>query len=320
MSHIFFIDPLEKLNIKKDSTLMMALSFQQKGIDCYLLEEKDFYITNEPGTSFKVSKFSGDFKADGCYLDHLKKGETLDYTILKDDVIHMRIDPPYDTKYHRYLLMLDQVKQDTGCEVLNSPVEIMKFNEKMIAYKDLSHSHLSYIGSSIDGFTQFVARLSSQGFDDIILKPLDLYSGIGVEKVSIQDSELMGKFTQKVAEFHGAIVCQPFIKEVYSGEYRAIYFDGEELGSIIKKPNEGEFLANIAQGAKFEKVVLPTKIKNICNEIATDLLAHGLRFLAFDILGEGVNEVNITCPGLLVEVSYAFDQNLCFHIAEKFKS
>jgi glutathione synthase len=318
MSHIFFIDPLEKLNIKKDSTLMMALSFQEKGIECYLLLEKDFYITNEPGTAFKVFKFSGKFKEDGCYLDHLEKGESLNYEISNKDVIHMRIDPPYDTKYHRYLLMLDQVKQDTGCEVLNSPLEIMKYNEKMIAYKDLSHSHLSYIGSSEEGFLNFVNRLENKKFEDIILKPLDLYSGIGVEKVSIKDSDLLKKFQEKVTEFHGAIVCQPFVKDVYNGEYRAIYFDGEEIGSIIKKPNKGEFLANIAQGAKFEKVILPENIKKICNKIADDLCKDGVRFLAFDILGEGVNEVNITCPGLLVEVSYAYGQNLCFAIADRF--
>ncbi|MFT6631384.1 MAG: glutathione synthase [Bacteriovoracaceae bacterium] len=318
MSHIFFIDPLEKLNIKKDSTLMMALSFQEKGIECYLLLEKDFYITNEPGTAFKVFKFTGKFKEDGCYLDHLKKGESLNYEISNKDVIHMRIDPPYDTKYHRYLLMLDQVKQDTGCEVLNSPLEIMKYNEKMIAYKDLSHSHLSYIGSSEEGFLKFVNRLENKKYEDIILKPLDLYSGIGVEKVSIKDSDLLKKFQEKVTEFHGAIVCQPFVKDVYNGEYRAIYFDGEEIGSIIKKPNKGEFLANIAQGAKFEKVILPENIKKICNKIADDLCKDGVRFLAFDILGEGVNEVNITCPGLLVEVSYAYGQNLCFAIADHF--
>ena len=46
MAHIFFIDPIEKLNIKKDSTLMMALTFQQMGLESYILFEKDFFVTN----------------------------------------------------------------------------------------------------------------------------------------------------------------------------------------------------------------------------------------------------------------------------------
>lgn len=115
-------------------------------------------------------------------------------------------------------------------------------------------------------------------------------------------------------------MAQPFVKEVTVGEYRAIYFDGVELGTIIKKPKEGEFLANIAQGALFEKKELPRKLKEQCDQIAKDLFEDGTRFLAFDILGDGVNEVNITCPGLLVEVSYACKKNLCFSILDAIES
>ncbi len=318
MAHIFFIDPLEKLNIKKDSTLMMALSFQQKGFECYLMFESDFYITNEKDVKLNIWSFEGGFKEDGCYLDHLNKLLQKEYTITSKDIIHMRIDPPYDTRYQRYLWMLDQIQNQSSCEVLNNPLKIMKYNEKLVAYKDLAYSHLSYIGSSEDGFIRFVDKLKKQSVKNLILKPLDLYSGIGVEKVDINADNLLVKFQQKVEEFHGAIVCQPFVEEVYDGEYRAIYFDGEEIGTIIKRPNPGEYLANIAQGAKFEKIALPAKLKTICNKIAKELMNDGVRFLAFDILGDGVNEVNITCPGLLVEVSYAFEKNLCFIIADKF--
>ncbi len=318
MAHIFFIDPLEKLNIKKDSTLMMALSFQQRGIESYLLFEKDFYITNEIKTELKLYKFSGSFKEDGCYLAKLEKTETIDYEVTENDIIHMRIDPPYDSRYQRYLWMLDFIQNQTQCEVINSPLKIMKYNEKLVAYRDLENSLPSYIGSSEEGFTKFTADLAKQGIKDLILKPLDLYSGIGVEKVSMSDPELMDKFQKKVKEFMGAIVCQPFKDDVYEGEYRAIYFDAEEIGSIIKKPQAGEFLANIAQGAKFEKVELPETLKSICDKVAKELYEDGVRFIAFDLLGGGINEINVTCPGLLVEVSYAYEKNLCLLIAERF--
>jgi glutathione synthase len=318
MTHIFFIDPLEKLNIRKDSTLMMALSFQKKGHNCFLLFEKDFYVTNEEKSYLNLFEFSGDFKADGCYLKHLELGKMQIKEILDSDIIHMRIDPPYDSRYQRYLWMLDLLCEKTQCEVLNEPLKIMKYNEKLVAYKDLSQSHLSYIGSGQDGFLKFIKTLKDHDYTDIILKPLDLYSGIGVEKVSLLDGLLIEKFENKVREFHGAIVCQPFIKDVYAGEYRSIYFDGVEIGTIIKRPNEGEFLANIAQGAKFEKKELPVKLKAICDKVAQELYQDGVRFLAFDVLGGGLNEVNITCPGLLVEVSYAYEKNLCYLIADKF--
>ena len=46
MAQILFIDPIEKLNVRKDSTLMVALSFQELREEVYLLFEKDFYVNN----------------------------------------------------------------------------------------------------------------------------------------------------------------------------------------------------------------------------------------------------------------------------------
>lgn len=318
MAHIFFIDPLEKLNIRKDSTLMMALTFLREGIECYLMFEEDFYITNDKESNLAVYNFDGVFAPEGFYLGDIMLGEKITHSLSKSDIIHMRIDPPYDTRYQRYLWMLDFLEQKTHCEVLNNPLKIMKYNEKLVAYRDLSHSHHSYIGSSLSGFQTFIEKLKSLKHKEIILKPLDLYSGIGVEKVAIDSHDLIQKFEQKVKDFHGAIVCQPFIEDVYKGEYRSIYFDGEELGTIIKKPKSGEYLANIAQGAAFEKVELPVKLKEVCNKIAQELYQDNVRFIAFDLLGGAVNEINVTCPGLLVEVSYACKENLCHIIASKF--
>ena len=319
MKQVFFIDPIEKLNPRKDSTLMLALSFQQKGHEAYVLFEKDFFITNEKIQKLHMYKFSGEFEDDGCYVKNFTITDSIQLEINREISLHMRIDPPYDSRYQRYLWMLDFMRENTGCTVLNDPLKIMKYNEKLIAYKDLERGHLSYIGASMDGFNHFTTLLKEHGYDEVILKPLDLYSGIGVEKVSLLDHKnLQMVFQNKVVEFKGAIVCQPFIKEVYQGEYRSIYFDGKELGTIIKKPKEGEYLANIAQGAHFEKIELTAELKKICNQIAMDLYNDGVRLLAFDLLGGKVNEVNITCPGLLVEVSYAFKKNLCFTIVEQF--
>jgi glutathione synthase len=42
----------------------------------------------------------------------------------------------------------------------------------------------------------------------------------------------------------------------------------------------------------------------------SELAKFGVDWVAFDILGDSVQEVNITCPGLLVEVSFALRRNL----------
>lgn len=308
MKHILFIDPIEKLNPKKDSTLMLATTMKMAGVEVYLLFEKDFYLSNKLDPEFQVYDFSSDFYEDGCYLKSFKLGEASQQKLTVQDIIHMRIDPPFDTRYLRYLWML-RFYQEQGIRVMNSPDGILKYNEKLHAYAQAS-SLASYVGSSVSEFIKFAELMKKENHKELILKPLDLYQGMGVEKILIDRSDLALKFESKVLENNGPVVAQPFCKEVVNGEIRSLYFKGKELGSILKVPKKGEFLANIAQGADFHAIELTTSVKEECNRICAELLSDGVDWVAFDIMGEHVSEVNITCPGLLVEVSFAHKKNL----------
>lgn len=316
MRHVLFIDPLEKLNISKDSSLMFALSLQEKGHETYLLFEKDFYFTNSGEITMNVYSFSGSFKSDECYIENFN---ILDQKVIElgsEDTIHMRIDPPFDTRYMRYLWMLRSLKR-VNVKVLNNPDGILLFNEKLCAYEHKS-SLPSYIGSSESEFINFATQIYESGNKSLILKPLDLYQGIGVEKLDIgeqfNEEECLRVFKRKVDEYKGPVIVQPFEKTVTSGEVRSIYYQGKEIGSILKVPQDGEWLANIAMGAKYQKYDLSKEQRKICDEISLDLLDYGVDWIAFDILGNSVSEVNITCPGLLVEVSKAYGKNLAYEI------
>jgi glutathione synthase len=313
MTHVFFIDSLEKLSIKKDSSLMLAATLKEMGEDVKLLFEKDFYVTNNTPLIFALYDFNALFKSDGAYLESFTLGNEKFIEIQSNDVIHMRIDPPFDTRYLRYLWMLRFI-QEKGIKVINSPDGILKFNEKLHAYTQKS-ALASYVGSSADGFMKFVNTLPDKS--EIILKPLDLYQGIGVEKISSNDLEITKeRFQEKVLENNGPIVAQVFCEEVRKGEVRSLYFKGVELGSILKVPKDGEFLANIAQGAGFHAIELSAELKNECDDICKQLMLDGVDWVAFDILNDHVSEINITCPGLLVEVSFAHKKNFARMIAE----
>lgn len=303
--HIFFIDPIEKLNIKKDSSLMLALTFHQAEIETYVLFEEDFHLISSDTKEFKVYKFSGEFESDDCYIRSFQVKDSTQLILDEKVSLHMRIDPPFDAKYLRYLWMLDFIKKQKKIRVLNNPLGIMKYNEKLLAYEQ-SDSLVTYVGSSISELERFQQRYPE--VSEWILKPLDLFSGIGVSKHNKE--HLIADFQKKIKELGGAIVAQPFQSEVYDGEIRSLYFKGNELGSILKTPPKGSYLSNIAQGAEFRKHELEPKLKKKLDLIADALLEEGLDLIAFDVLGSIVTEVNITCPGLLVEVSKAFDKNL----------
>jgi glutathione synthase len=308
MKHVFFIDPINKLSPKKDSSLMLASTMKQVGMEVYLLFEVDFYLNNKKTPEFQLYDFQAEFYDDGCYLKSFTLGSSVQKKLTPEDILHMRIDPPFDTRYLRYLWML-RFYQSQGIRVVNSPVGILKFNEKLHAYAQPS-SLASFVGSSVAEFMVFAESMKRDNHRELILKPLDLFQGIGVEKISLDRPDLKEKFELKVIENNGPVVAQPFCKEVVSGEIRSLYFKGIELGSILKIPKKGEFLANIAQGADFHAIDLSPSVKNECNRICQELLEDGVDWVAFDIMGEHVSEINITCPGLLVEVSFAHKKNL----------
>lgn len=305
MRQLLLIDPLEKLNIKKDSSLMLALAMKRRGIECYVFFEKDFAIHNQGTQKLTVHTFTGSLKQDGIYLESFETTGSQVIELNSQDLIHMRLDPPFDSRYLRILWMLDDLCQK-GIQVLNHPRGIMLFNEKLYAYR-AQGAVASFVGSNVKLAAQFVHELDPRP-SALILKPMDLYSGIGVEKWPVVGWE--ERFVEKVNELNGPVIVQPFVEAVTKGEIRSLYFQGKEIGTILKTPKDGEFLSNIAQGATFGVHKLSEVAKLRAEAIVQELMDYGVDWVAFDILGEAITEVNITCPGLLVEVSYAHQKNL----------
>jgi glutathione synthase len=290
---------------------MLALSMQIKGIECYVFFESDFAVHNQGPQQLQVHSFQGAFKDDGIYIDHFELSDVHTIELNSQDMIHMRLDPPFDSRYLRVLWMLDDLAIK-GIKILNHPRGIMLFNEKLYAYRS-EGAVASFIGSNAQLAADFVSNLKDKP-SALILKPMDLFSGIGVEKLPLNNWQK--RFEQKVSELGGPVIVQPFIEAVTDGEVRSFYFQGKELGSILKKPKKGEFLSNIAQGATFEAHQLAALPRSRCEVIVNELKNYGVDWVAFDILGDAITEVNITCPGLLVEVSYALKRNLAFTVID----
>lgn len=311
MKEIFLIDPLEKLMIKKDSTLLWISTAQAAGKEVYVAFENEFGLSNtEKPHRLKVHKVEGKFNPETFYVDSFEIKESLWMELGADTTIHMRLDPPFDVRYLRTLWLL-RFLEEGGTKVVNNPKGILLHNEKLAAYSREA-TIPSYIGASLEGALSFSDSLKEE---QLILKPLDLYQGIGIIKIAKKD--LKEHFNKLVTDYKGAIVVQPFVEKITEGEVRAVYYQGREIGSILKTPKAGEFLANIAQGAKYEAYTLSDTIKKECDQVAKELLQDGIDLIAYDILDDKLSEVNVTCPGLLVEVSSANKRNLCLEFLTK---
>lgn len=312
--HLFLIGPFESLNIRKDSSLFLAHTMKEEGAEVFILEEEDFYLTPHlPKQRLMVKPFESKLFDQEYYMEDFKLGASFSVELDSSWLVHMRVDPPLDSRYIRYLWMLDYLRAK-GVQVTNSPRGIMAYNEKLSPYFFPVKTVPSFYGENLEGIKDFLKTVPT---DDIVVKPMDSFSGIGVEKLPLKE---WGKkrILSHIKKRGEAVIVQPFLEKVLEGELRAIFLGAKLLGAIKKYPQKGSFLANIAQGAKFEKINLETEVLRSCEILAESLFKDGIDLIAFDICDQEITEVNITCPGLINEVSQALGKNLALDYAEYF--
>lgn len=319
--HILLIDPLDKLNISKDSSLFLATNLQQLNIPVYILFKTDLFYSNTKAPTFNVYKFTSESQTDCFYTKYFSIApDPLRIELDPFTTLHMRLDPPFNLEYLQTLWILQSLKT-YGVRIINDSHGILSHNEKLYAYSTSSPKIPSYLGNNKGSLLDFLLELKSklklQPSDEIVLKPVDLFQGEGVIKLKFNPQQVVQAFEKMTSKYKGHIVVQPFVKDVAKGEIRSLFFCGEELGSILKIPPKNSFLANIAQGAKYQPTKLSSDVKLECQRLSQDLANYGVLWLAFDILGGAISEVNITCPGLLTEVSTAHNENLALRIANK---
>ena len=307
MKHIILLDPLEKLTVSKDSTLLFAKAIKDSGKDVLFLFSEDLSISNIDNTT---ELYLPTFKLDEGAISSIDL-KPMTSAFSAGDILHMRLEPPFDSNYLRILWLLRFI-QSKGIRVINDPAGIMNFQEKIYPMQSKNSTPTAVIRK----FTQYKKFIRNFPEEKVfILKPLDLFQGFGVTKVNVGDfSEI--KFLELLKSFGGVGIIQPFLKQVKQGEIRATYFAGEEIGSILKVPPEGSFLANIAQGAKYQKINLDNNIRKECKAFADQLNLVGVPWVAFDLLDGKISEANTTCPGLIYETSRAYGENLAHKIVD----
>lgn len=321
MRHFFLVDPLDKLYVDVDTSLSLAAVMKSMGKEVYLIFEKDLFFCNKLPVRFKAYEFHSVFDEAEYKNTEFSLRREQSFSWGAGDVLHMRLDPPFDSRYLRILWMLKSIR-GLGVKVVNDPEGIILYNEKLYAYEQ-NESCPSLVGSSLGAFQVFAQAMKEDEYQALILKPLDLYQGKGVERVFFKDvseEQLNELFLKKVEQAKGAVVVQPYMKEVEQGEIRATYFMGEELASVLKLPKEGDFMANMMSSrSRCKAIQLSPKQKELCDRIAKELALHGVQWIAFDLLGETVSEVNITCPGLIAESAKVHGRNLFKDMVQKAK-
>ena len=213
------------------------------------------------------------------------------------EAVHMRKDPPYDLDYVATTWLLDTALPST--RVYNSPQSLRRFNEKLAIFLFPQDCHQALVSCDPEALLRFVRN---EAAGDAILKPLTLFGGRGVERLQLElegEMQILDKLGEATQHGRSMRLVQPFDKAVFAGEVRAFTAFGQPVAWCLKRPLTGNFLANTRAGAKLETYEPSDVEKERVTRIATTLLAEGVAFIGFDIIGGFISEINLTSPRLL---------------------
>ena len=293
--HLFVIDPIESLNFPLDSSLRIARALREIGHETYICTPSQIEWGSREGcaVAFARSLHSRENDISRYHLDPEKKLR-LDFF----KAIHMRKDPPYDLSYITCTWLLDTAAK-AGVKVLNSPRSLRDYNEKLSIFQfpeAIQDGLISTNPNSLMGF------LKNEAKGDAVLKPLTLFGGRGVIRLTLKESnqsEIMQTLSYETANGMEHRLIQPFDKKIFEGEVRVFTARGEAVSWCLKKPHGDNFLANTRSGATLETYEPSDCEVKMIEGIAQKLLREGIYYLGFDVIGGYVSEINLTSPRLL---------------------
>ena len=281
---LFITDPVETLSVKKDTSLFMIEHAQSIGIRSYQCEMLDILFNN--------NSVNADAREITFFEQKIVLADSSLNIKLQDfDYVFMRKDPPVDQDYMNTLHLLDLAKAD-GAKVINDPLAIKKFNEKVFALYFKEHIPNTLVSAKISEIQNFLAA-----FKEIVIKPLDGMGGESIYKINKINKAEKSIIEQLTQQGMTAIVAQEFIPEIYEGDFRILIINGIPFHKTLARIPQGKsFKGNLAAGGKGVAADLTQHQKVVANEIGKVLVANGIIFAGLDMIGQKVTEINITSP------------------------
>ena len=286
------MDPIEKIDIDKDTTFVLMLEAQKRGHELYYMELKDLSIrgTTPEGHVCRVSVARA--------TPHYRLGERASKPLSWFDVILMRKDPPFDMRFFFATQLLSLVEEQK-CLVVNHPRGLREANEKLYALYFPELIPETLVSNHIGRLKQFMEQ---QG-GEMIIKPLDGCGGSGVFYLHQKDRNTNALLESASANGEKAIMAQRYLPEIRRGDKRIIVLNGEPIGAVLRVPKEDENRGNIHVGGRCVKADLTSRDREICRVLSPSLKKLGLYFVGLDVIGNYLTEVNVTSPTGVQEIN-----------------
>jgi glutathione synthase len=278
------MDPIERINIRGDSTFALLLEAQARGFPVA------YYTPNELAMrDGKVSATVRPLTVRDQAGDHFTLGEPRHAALDSFDVVLLRQDPPFDLAYITSTHMLERIQPKTL--VVNDPAHVRNAPEKVFVteFPDLMPPTL--LTRDLDAIKKFRAE-----HGDIVMKPLYGKGGEAVFRLAPEDLNFGSLYDLFAATFREPWVVQKYLPAVKAGDKRIILVDGEFAGAVNRVPAADDLRSNMVRGGVPKATDLTKREREICARLGPALRERGLLFVGIDVIGDYLTEINVTSP------------------------
>ena len=275
-------DPIHSINIKTDTTLMLALEAQRRGYKIYYYETKNLTFLNN-----KVNALCQEVK----FNESKKKFYSIKYTktvdLSKASFIFMRQNPPFNMDYITATFLLEKISKKT--RIINDPFAVRNMPEKLYSMNFLQLMPPTIFTKDIHEIEKFRKR-----YKKIVIKPTHGYGGKNIFFVNKSVSK--NKILNYVKKNEHVMV-QKFLPQIKYGDKRIFIINGVVKGAIKRIPKKGSIVSNLGQGDKAYKTELSRKEIFITKRVASKLKENKILFAGIDLISNYLTgDINVTSP------------------------
>ena len=298
------MDPIQSINFKKDTSLLILLAAKKSGFTLYLIEQNDLYLDCDEPRALTAELNVFDDEKEWFELKTKR-----DISMSDLDVILMRKDPPFNKEYIYSTYILEAAKRK-GVLIVNDPQSLRDCNEKIFATEFKQFTPPLIVTKNIKLLKAFLAQN-----EEVVYKPLDGMGGESIFKVNYKD-ENINVILETLTKFGTrTIMAQKYIADISNGDKRILIIDGRVIPLCLARiPPKGEFRGNLAAGGSGIVKQLSERDLLIANSVAEICVKRGLLFVGLDIIGNFLTEINVTSPTCAREI----DKELDFSIGDLF--
>ena len=296
------MDPIQRINIKGDSTFALLLEAQKRGHklayytpDRLALRDGKLFATVE---SLTVRDQVGDHAT----LDEPRRMELAEF-----DVVLLRQDPPFDLAYVTTTHFLERIHPKTL--VVNDPAHVRNAPEKIFVTLFPELMPPTLITRDLSEIKAFRAE-----HKDIVMKPLYGHGGGAVFRITHDDLNFGSLYDMFAVTFREQWVVQKFLPAVKHGDKRILLVDGKFAGAVNRIPAADDLRSNMVRGGAPAATDLTPREREICERLGPALRERGMILVGIDVIGDWLTEINVTSPTGIREIKRFGGADIAVHI------